>query len=157
MIINGVNMENIKLNHKSEKHQIRFLNYMLKKCEAKKDCETAFKFFEKVDFASLNIKVSVYVDFLKKLEDLMINQKKPTEFLVGIPVLKKCYENIGEKAPLDRMKENFCVCAYQLEGNEMGYKMWLDDAVKAGIFSEEDYKKATNPEKISDLDYLYNF
>ena len=142
---------------KSEKHQIRFLNYAIKKCTLKKDCKDILKILDKISFEELGIKKNAYVDFLKQTEQLVVNLGMPNNYLVAIPVLKKCYENINEYYSLNNIKEAFCVSAYKLEGNEVGYKMWLDDAVNAGIFTHEDYENATSPEKISDLDCLYSF
>ena len=142
---------------KSEKHQMRFLNYVMKKCNLKKDCTDIVKIFDTVSFEQLGIKKDAYVGLLKQIEELAIRVGMPNNFLVAIPVVKKCYESINESYSLQNFKDGFCASAYRLEGNEMGYKMWLDDAVKAGVFTKEDYENATTPEKISDLDYYYNF
>ena len=143
--------------NKTKGQKVGYVNYTINNCIAKKDCEMALNLLSDFSFEKLEISKEAYLKNLKIIENILIEENDCTSYIKGMKVLLNCYEQVGEKKTLSKLKNAFCICAYKIEGNKLGYKMWMKDALDANIFTKEEYKKATAVKVIKKLDEEYSF
>lgn len=105
------------------------------------DSKILQELFDNFTFKQLEIGRASYLKYLSSFEQVLFLQNDPVAYLDGILTLKKCYESVGVKRNYSALINAYSIACKEMEQNDVGYKLWMQDALKSGILSKNKYYK----------------
>lgn len=108
-----------------------------------KDSVIINEILRNLTFEQTGLKKHDYINYLSSFEKLLLKENDHVSYLEGIKTLKQCYANVKVRKSCLALVNAFVKRVKEVEGNKIGFALWLQDALDAGIISKDKFNKLT--------------